>query len=107
MSVTSTIGQPVAVLEGRDRPALTAWLLLAPCVLYLLAFSIYPLVYSLRLSFTDLTAATGTGSFVGLANYRALLADPMFWNAAMNSALMVTAAVGPPGRARRGAGSVL
>ena len=93
MSVTSTIRQPVAVLEGRDRPALTAWLLLAPCVLYLLAFSIYPLVYSLRLSFTDLTAATGTGSFVGLANYRALLADPMFWNAAMNSALMVTAAV--------------
>jgi multiple sugar transport system permease protein len=94
VSVTSTIGQPVAVLEGRDRPALTAWLLLAPCVLYLLAFSIYPLVYSLRLSFSDLTAATGTGSFVGLANYRALLADPMFWNAAMNSALMVTAAVG-------------
>ena len=63
MSTASTIGQPVAVLEGRDRPALTAWLLLGPCVLYLLAFSIYPLIYSLRLSFTDLTAATGTGSF--------------------------------------------
>jgi multiple sugar transport system permease protein len=62
-------------------------------VLYLAAFSIYPLIYSLRLSFTDLTAATGTGSFVWFDNYRALLADPMFWNAAMNSAIMVTAAV--------------
>ena len=42
------------------RPArtLVAWLLLGPCVLYLLAFAIYPLFYSLRLSFTDLTAAT-------------------------------------------------
>ena len=87
------MAQPVAVLEGRDRPALTAWLLLGPCVLYLFAFSIFPLIYSLRLSFTDLTAATGTGSFVGLANYGALLVDPLFWNAAMNSAIMVAVAV--------------
>jgi multiple sugar transport system permease protein len=93
VSIAGAIDRPVAVLEGRDRPALTAWLLLGPCILYLFAFSIYPLIYSLRLSFTDLTAATGTGSFVGLANYRALLVDPLFWNAAMNSAIMVTAAV--------------
>ncbi|MFI0842841.1 carbohydrate ABC transporter permease [Mesorhizobium sp. IMUNJ 23232] len=93
MSAVSAAQQPVAVIEGRDRPALTAWLLLGPCVLYLIAFSIYPLFYSLRLSFTDLTAATGTGNFVGLANYNTLLADPLFWNAAMNSAIMVTAAV--------------
>jgi multiple sugar transport system permease protein len=93
MSAASVARQPVAVIEGRDRPALTAWLLLGPCILYLVAFAIYPLFYSLRLSFTDLTAATGTGNFVGLANYYALLADPMFWNAAVNSAIMVTAAV--------------
>ena len=93
MSALSAARQPVAVIEGRDRPALTAWLLLGPCVLYLVAFSIYPLFYSLRLSFTDLTAATGTGNFVGLANYYTLLTDPLFWNAAMNSAIMVTAAV--------------
>lgn len=67
--------------------------MLAPCLLYLLAFAIYPLFYSLRLSFTDLTAADGTGNWVGLRNYRELLADPLFWNAARTSAVMVAAAV--------------
>jgi multiple sugar transport system permease protein len=93
MSVTVSTSQPVTIIMGRDRPALTAWLLLGPCVLYLFFFSIYPLIYSLRLSFTDLTAATGTGNFVGLENYRALLVDPLFWNAFVNSTVMVTAAV--------------
>jgi multiple sugar transport system permease protein len=93
VTLASDTMQPVAILKDRDRPALTAWLLLGPCVLYLFAFAIYPLIYSLRLSFTDLTAATGTGSFVWFDNYRALLVDPLFWNAAMNSAIMVTASV--------------
>jgi ABC-type sugar transport systems, permease components len=52
-----------------------------PCLLYLAAFAIYPLIYSLRLSFTDLTAADGTGRWVGLKNYGDLLVDPLFWNA--------------------------
>jgi len=71
----------------------TLWLFLGPCVAYLALFSIYPLIHSLRLSFTDLTAASGTGRFVGLENYRTLLVDPLFWNAAKNSAIMVTLAV--------------
>ena len=71
----------------------TLWLFLGPCVTYLALFSIYPLIHSLRLSFTDLTAASGTGKFVGLENYRTLLVDPLFWNAAKNSAIMVTTAV--------------
>ena len=54
------------------------WLLLGPCLLYLAAFAIYPLIYSLRLSFTDLTAADGTGRWVGLKNYGDLLFDPQF-----------------------------
>ena len=44
-----------------DRRGAATWLLLGPCLLYLAAFAIYPLIYSLRLSFTDLTAADGTG----------------------------------------------
>ena len=58
-----------------------------------MAFAIYPLFYSLRLSFTDLTAAGGTGRWVGLTNYRDLLVDPLFWNAVLNSAVMVAASV--------------
>jgi multiple sugar transport system permease protein len=77
----------------RDLSGAGSWLLLAPCLLYLVAFAVYPLFYSLRLSFTDLTAADGTGEWVGLRNYADLLADPQFWNATKNSALMVGSAV--------------
>jgi multiple sugar transport system permease protein len=76
-----------------DHRGAAVWLLLGPCLLYLAAFAIYPLIYSLRLSFTDLTAADGTGRWVGLKNYGDLLVDPLFWNAAVNSAIMVAVAV--------------
>jgi multiple sugar transport system permease protein len=76
-----------------DRPGIAVWLFVAPCLLYLAAFAIYPLIYSLRLSFTDLTAADGTGRWVGLRNYVDLLSDPLFWDAAKNSVIMVTASV--------------
>ena len=62
-------------------------------MLYLAAFAIYPLFYSLRLSFTDLTAADGSGKWIGLRNYQDLLGDPQFWNAAKNSVAMVTVSV--------------
>jgi multiple sugar transport system permease protein len=76
-----------------ERAGVVTWLLLGPALVYLAVFAIYPLFYSLRLSFTDLTAATGTGNWVGLDNYKALLVDPQFWNAAATSAIMVTAEV--------------
>jgi len=76
-----------------DKEGAAVWLLLGPCVLYLLAFAIYPLVYSLSLSFTNLTAADATGVWIGLNNYRDLILDPLFWNATMNSAIMVVASV--------------
>ncbi len=85
--------RPPASAIWADRPEVAVWLLLAPCLLYLAAFAIYPLIYSLRLSFTDLTAADGTGKWVGLRNYVDLLSDPLFWNAAKNSVIMVAASV--------------
>jgi multiple sugar transport system permease protein len=80
---------------GRERDASAAGsvFLLAPAILYLAAFAVYPLFYSLRLSFTDLSAADATGEWIGLRNYRDLLFDPQFWNATRNSAVMVGAAV--------------
>jgi multiple sugar transport system permease protein len=76
-----------------ENTRLTLWLFLGPCVMYLAVFAIYPLIHSLRLSLTDLSGAAASGAFVGLDNYRELFADPQFWNAAANSAVMVTAAV--------------
>lgn len=93
MSLAVPAARTKFVFGKRDEPGRAIWLLLGPCLLYLIVFSIYPLFHSLRLSLTDLTAATGTGNFVGLANYRALLSDPQFWNAARNSAILVVCSV--------------
>ena len=68
-------------------------LLLGPCLVYLFVFSVFPLLYSLRLSFTDLGIAKTSGNWVGLANYVEVFNDPFFWNAAAHPAVMVGAAV--------------
>lgn len=49
-----------------------------PTVFYLLALTIYPLLYSLYLSFQTYTPQTNVFAFAGLANYRELLTDPVF-----------------------------
>jgi len=54
-----------------------AWLLISPAVLFILVIVVWPLVETIRLSFTD--ATLGGENFVGVANYAALFADPKFW----------------------------
>jgi multiple sugar transport system permease protein len=93
MSVGAVAERRVSGVSLFDSQGAATWLLLGPCVLYLLAFAIYPLIYSLRLSFTDLAAADAAGNWIGLRNYRDLLYDPQFWNAAKNSLIMVAATV--------------
>jgi multiple sugar transport system permease protein len=94
MSVAiSAGGRQARMTGGLDRQNVVTSMFIGPAVLYLLAFAIYPLIYSLRLSFTDLTAADGTGIWIGVRNYHDLLVDPQFWNAAMNSAIMVASTV--------------
>lgn len=85
---------PIAPLRGRRlQPSRDVLILLGPAVVYLIAFSLFPLIYSLYISFTDLGAADSSGSFIGLANYAELLSDEFFWNASVNTVVMVGAAV--------------
>jgi multiple sugar transport system permease protein len=76
-----------------SRDARDGLVLLGPCLVYLVVFSVFPLLYSLRLSFTDLGIAKTSGGWVGLDNYVAVFHDPFFWNAAGNTVVMVGAAV--------------
>jgi multiple sugar transport system permease protein len=57
-----------------------ALLLVGPAVLYLLAFSVYPLVTSLIRSFESYDPRTTSWTWIGLANYRQLFSDPEFWH---------------------------
>ncbi|MCG8359278.1 MAG: sugar ABC transporter permease, partial [Kiloniellales bacterium] len=63
-----------------DNDRLTKWVLIAPLVLFLLAFMVYPTLYSLYMSFTDYVMK-GDPGFVGLDNYRYILAEREFWAA--------------------------
>jgi multiple sugar transport system permease protein len=68
-------------------------LLVAPVVAYLFAFSLFPLLYSLAVSFFEWSQVESTFSFIGLGNYQELIADPVFWEASVNTAILMVAGV--------------
>jgi putative chitobiose transport system permease protein len=62
----------------------TPWVLLIPALVWLLGFSVWPSLNTLRLSFTDAKPLGGTTGWVGLRNYTDLLHDSQVWNALLN-----------------------
>ena len=87
----ASIARP-APLAGRamsrrtllEREGVFSWLMLAPGVLFLLAFVAYPFFYGIFLSLQERRVAS-TGTFVGLANFVALSNDPVFWQVTRNT----------------------
>ncbi|MFI2758953.1 carbohydrate ABC transporter permease [Streptomyces echinatus] len=68
------------------------WLFAAPGLLVTGAFVLYPFVSTLANSFTDRRTLV-PGHFVGLANFRELLHDEMFWTGLRNSVLYILGVV--------------
>ncbi|GAA3727383.1 sugar ABC transporter permease [Plantactinospora mayteni] len=59
----------------------TVYLLLLPSLLPVLVLSVFPLLRGIYLGFTDARAGRNVEvSFTGLANYRELLGDSLFWS---------------------------
>ncbi|PYO56507.1 MAG: ABC transporter permease [Candidatus Rokuibacteriota bacterium] len=70
-------------------------LFIIPTIAFLIAFNIFPLIYSLGYSFTDFRASTSApANFVGLQNYRDLLHDEHVWNNFSVTAKYVLLSVG-------------
>jgi multiple sugar transport system permease protein len=67
-----------------ERETVFSWLMLAPGVLFLLAFVAYPFFYGIFLSMQDRRVANA-GTFVGLANFVALAQDAVFWQVTRNT----------------------
>ena len=66
------------------------YLFILPFVIFCLILLLYPVVYSLALSFRQATVETfvsGDMPFNGLTQYQAALADPIFWRALLNTIL--------------------
>src|SRR5437764_5191665 len=71
-----------------ERRGFLATLLISPAVLFILALVGVPLVLAVYLSFTDATAGSITGHWVGLRNFRRVLADPVFRGSLAHTAEM-------------------
>ncbi|MDP1713404.1 MAG: sugar ABC transporter permease [Anaerolineales bacterium] len=77
----------------KDRGVSYAFLM--PTVILILILSIFPLVFSLVLSFAswDLSRLEGGVRFIGLQNFATLFSDTRFWNTAKNTVYFVGGAV--------------
>ncbi len=68
----------------RLRRAMPAYLFILPGMALFLGWTLYPLVYAFIKSFTEWNLIKPS-RFVGLANYRRALEDPVFWMALQNT----------------------
>src|SRR5262245_16952702 len=73
------------ILEREDA---FSWIMLAPGVLFLLAFVAYPFFYGIFLSLEDRRVAS-PGVFVGFANFITLSHDAVFWQVTRNTLMYV------------------
>lgn len=91
-STASALGRATGRAQPRDRRKLadnlTGWGFAGPATLIILGFSLIPMAWALALSFTD-SDLMSSGRNVGLDNYRALVADPVFHQALRNTGLLL------------------
>ena len=63
------------------RPEVWIWGFLTPTIVLYGIYTIYPIVGSYWYSLVEWNGFDAEKTFVGLANYRQVLEDPLFWNA--------------------------
>jgi multiple sugar transport system permease protein len=78
----------------RRREVLVAYLLLAPAAVVVLGVLAYPVAWEVWISLTSFSSRDEGRRFVGMANYRAMVADPFFWRAVGTTAVYFAATTG-------------
>ncbi|MFJ3957376.1 carbohydrate ABC transporter permease [Arthrobacter sp. NPDC090010] len=76
------VGTPV-----RTNKWFTPWILVAPALLWLLVFNIWPSLNTIRMAFTNAKPLGGKERFVGLDNFQMILKDDQVMNALLNSVI--------------------
>ncbi len=84
---------PRAVGRSRRRRRIEPYLFLLPSLVFLVTFTYYPILFSLRLSLYQASATVPHPTFVGLDNYTHLWADPIFRQVLENSLLFLLGTV--------------
>jgi multiple sugar transport system permease protein len=69
------------------------YVFLLPTLTLVGAFTIYPVIASIWFSLLDWNGFERAGTFIGIGNYKELIADPLFWNAFRNTLVFLVLAV--------------
>lgn len=80
----------------RRRTGLTALTFMAPAILMVSVFLLYPVLDNIRISLTAWAKFSGSGRYVGLLNYRQALTNPNFHDAMVNTLVWVVASLTLP-----------
>ena len=68
---------------------LFGYALVAPAMVLVLGFIVYPVAEVVRLSFTNTSLLAGRSDFVGFQSYQRIVADPLFETVVRNTAQWV------------------
>ena len=77
------------------REAALGWLLLAPSILIMLIFTVYPVLRSVWLGFTKYKMGMDAPEFIGFANYVKLWGSSTFWKVMRNTVVFALMTVIP------------
>lgn len=66
-------------IKKKYKESLTAWTLLAPALLIMLVFTVYPVLRSIVLSFHKYRLGMDVPEFIWLQNYERLFGNSLFW----------------------------
>ena len=69
------------------------WLIIAPAVFLLLLIGLFPLIYSLIVSFQRITMMEEDTSFAGLVNYAQLFSDARLWESLLHTGIITIVAL--------------
>ncbi|MGV0028676.1 carbohydrate ABC transporter permease [Phormidesmis priestleyi] len=78
-----------------DNDTIAAWIFLAPALILLSVFVLYPIAYLCYLSFTSGSFTRAGIHWVGLKNYWRLMVSPDFWQVIWNTIYFTVATVLP------------
>lgn len=86
-SYKARVSTRAALTSGRLRKKTSPYIFITPFIIFFLAFSVYPMLFTAELSLTN-WHGSGNAVWVGLGNYSYLLTNKAFWASLANSAIL-------------------
>ena len=93
VSAIASGGAGGLVLPGHAPDRYFKYWIIAPAIFLLLLVGLFPLIYSLVVSFQSITMLEVDTSFAGLANYKALFKDARLWEALLHTLIITVIAL--------------